>query len=161
MHFYPLISVEADSPDDAVGTAESALDQYQKCVWDWLRPDETHFDGVSAICFTDDPERFAAELDRCLLAEREELERAIKEMQAQAEALELLLKGKLDDRDARYHVGYSLYQLGELLTSSSDFTFRTSYYDGVEEQAADYDAVRERCESDPESQWLVAMDIHF
>ena len=163
MHCFPLISVEAASHDEAVEAAENALEQYQGNAWDWCQPYAELYGGLAAIRYIDDPTRFLAELDRCRIDEREDLDRAIREMQAQMESLDLVLKGKLGglgESEGR-SLGFALYGLGELLTLSSDFRFGSPYYDGVDEISGDYDAVRERCQQVPESQWLVAMDLHF
>ena len=161
MHCIPLISVEAASHDEAVEAAENALDQYQNNAWDYHQPDTERYGGQAAIRYIDDPTRFLAELDRCRVDERQDLDSAIREMQTQMESLRLLLKGELGGPSECRSLGYVLYGLGELLTRSSDFEFGSLYYDGIEEESGDYDAVRERCQQDPESQWLVAMDLHF
>jgi hypothetical protein len=199
-----VIAVEADTEEEAIEAAESAIDGYgEGDVWDWHEVGgrwDGHLAGKNVVCYAHDKPSFIAGVSRALESRNSEFRNLrdklagtvvtaeesddhnhfgfpIKDPVGHAQRItESNLQGKaafdklmacetIEEYDAQHQkgdashfmLGYYLRKLGTLVSDS--YCFDAMFWDGAYGSSQTED-LWERCEKDPERQWLVVMDLH-
>ena len=174
MHTYHRIAVEAFDEEDAKGRALQFAENQEWSDWHSLM--ET--DGLDFAVVTNykaNPEKFNELVEEALGWTQKTIDQAVKEY-GDIPLKELLTNPQYDfagyegepspeltqeQKDKRLTDSLAVFRVGRALSvKNSEYGADIHFYD-TQEYTPNPKYLTERCESNPEEQWIVIVDYHF
>jgi len=175
MHTYHRIAVEAFDEEDAKGRALQFAESQE---WsDWMSiADDSHFTDKKAITnYKEDPTGFTELVEQACKWTKEYIGEVVKEY-GEVSLKEILTNPQYDfagyegqpspdltqeQKDKRLTDSLAVFRIGRALkVLNSEYGSETMFYD-AREYTPNPKYLTERCESNPEEQWIVIVDYHF
>ena len=156
IHILHFIAVEADSAEEAVSTVDTALDSNIFDWSDWAVVGgrwEDRFGKV--ISYKEDPTKFHEALGRA----RDNRKKEVNSLLAEADIEDIL--DELRNYDGNREIGWQSYRLSQALRIASGQGQWDNYFYDLANYSSGDEMTLKRIESDPDRQYLVAVDFHF
>lgn len=156
MHTLILAAVQADSYEDAIVSADTVFTEYESDAFSWSDWGEVGgrwadcLDGKNALRYTDNPELFEQEIDRCFTQRKEKLASLLERNE-----ISLL---DLDSGDYTSTSVYCLFRASSIAVGNANWD--AGFYD-LDQWTESRQYLDERIKNNPTEQWLVALDLHY
>lgn len=175
MHTYHRIAVEAFDEEDAKGRALQFAESQEWSDWMSIVEDSRLEDIKAVTNYKENPTGFTELVEQACKWTKECIGEVVKEY-GEVSLKEILTNPQYDfagyegqpspdltqeQRDKRLTDSLAVFRIGRALkVLNSEYGSETMFYDAVE-LTPNPKYLTERCESNPEEQWIVIVDYHF
>jgi len=175
MHTYHRIAVEAFDEEDAKGRALQFAESQEWSDWMSIVEDSRLEDIKAVTNYKENPTGFTELVEQACKWTKECIGEVVKEY-GEVSLKEILTNPQYDfagyegqpspdltqeQKDKRLTDSLAVFRIGRALkVLNSEYGSETMFYDAVE-LTPNPKYLNERCESNPEEQWIVIVDYHF